>query len=104
MTKSSGNSASIFIDWMGGEYVGVKSKAGQAPMQLILSSTGKSIPNEEVKEFEDEEIIEYFSTTLFPMLLAKDGKAFENIPAELMQNKEFAEEIELSKNVYLFKV
>ncbi|MFK8297127.1 hypothetical protein ACI76O_01905 [Capnocytophaga cynodegmi] len=99
LSKSSVSNPSFFMDWKGTEFVGLKSKSGEAPTQIVSTETGETIPQSEVKELSNQEIIDFLTEGVFPTLLPKDEKAFENIPAHLAENDTIREEIEFSKNI-----
>ena len=97
-TKSSSVNPSIFMDWKGELFVGVKSKTGNAPTDVVSVETGENVPQEDVKELEGEEIIDYMSENIFPDLMSDNEKGFENIPKELLQDSAVMQEIELAKS------
>lgn len=68
LSKSAASKPSFFVDWKGAEYVGLKSKSGEAPTQII-SNNGESISQSDVKEPTNDEIISSISE-----MLSKIGK------------------------------
>ncbi len=96
LTKSSSSSPSIFMDWKGAKYVGVKSKAGEKPKEII-SLEGQAIPSSEVKELEGKEIVDFMSDNVLPDLVISQenkDKIFSNVPKSLLDNKEIKDEID----------
>ena len=99
LSKSSATHPSFFIDWKGTEFVGMKSKSGEAPKQLIAAESGNLISQSQVKELSNQEIVDVLSEGLLPALLPKDERAFQNIPEHLIQNDTIREEIEIAKHL-----
>lgn len=99
LSKSTVSNPSLFIDWKGDEYVGIKSKAGEVPQQMVSAHTGEKILQTDVRELKGEEIIELMSNNLFNSLLPKDNNSFGNIPEHLLADEEIKEEIEFSKTI-----
>jgi hypothetical protein len=56
LSKAGGINASLFEDWTGGSYLGIRGKAGNSPDNVIDAETGETA--EGIKELTDEEIIE----------------------------------------------
>ena len=104
LSKSSATHPSFFIDWKGTEFVGMKSKSGEAPKQLIAAESGNLISQSQVKELSNQEIVDVLSEGLLPALLPKDERAFQNIPEHLIQNDTIREEIEYARNLNITMV
>lgn len=87
------NGSSLFMDWAGTEYVGVRGKSGDAPISAVDSETGE--PAEYTTEITDEEIIEILKQELLPALVLNDYSA---IPEEIL-NDSLIDELEAIKNI-----
>jgi hypothetical protein len=79
LSKSSVTHPSFFIDWKGTEFVGQKSKSGEAPMQLIATESGNLIPQSEVKEPNNQEIIDALVNEVFSDFYTKDEKIAQQL-------------------------
>lgn len=79
LTKAKTNNPTLFIDWKGEEFVGVKSKAGEAPTNLITKE-GRTIANNQVKDLEGEEIIDFFKDNLFSNLTTDKNEILQKLP------------------------
>jgi len=55
LSKANGSHSSLFEDWMGRAYVGMRGKAGNTPGMVINAATGKSAVG--IKELDGKEII-----------------------------------------------
>lgn len=65
-----GNTASLFIDWAGNSYAGIRGKADDVPTSVVNTVTGE--PAGDVKEIENEQIIEEMKKNVLPALLSFD--------------------------------
>lgn len=99
LSKSSVTNPSFFMNWRGDEFVGLKSKYGERPTSLVSTQTGEVLAPIDIKELKKHQIIEELTQNVFPTLLPKDNRAFENIPSHLIQNDTIREEIEFYKTV-----
>lgn len=79
LSKSSVTHPSFFIDWKGTEFVGQKSKSGEAPMQLIATESGNLIPQSEIKEPNNQEIIDALVNEVFSDFYTKDKKIAQQL-------------------------
>lgn len=79
LSKSSVTHPSFFIDWKGTKFVGQKSKSGEAPMQLIATESGNLIPQSEVKEPNNQEIIDALVNEVFSDFYTKDKKIAQQL-------------------------
>jgi hypothetical protein len=66
LSKAGGN-ASLFTDWAGNSYAGLRGKAGETPSSIVEAETGQVV--EGVKEIEGEQIIDELKTNVLPNLL-----------------------------------
>jgi hypothetical protein len=82
--SKAGNDASLFVDWAGSSYVGIRGKADGSPTSIINAETGEIA--EGIKEIEGKQIIEEMKAIL-PTLLA-----FDNSPASLRSSSADDEE------------
>lgn len=64
LTKSNASNPSIFMDWKGEQFVGVRSKGGKAPKQIISVDNGTPVLMENMRELEGEEIIQHTTETI----------------------------------------
>jgi hypothetical protein len=72
LLSKAGGSASLFTDWAGNSYVGLRGKAGESPSGIADAATGQVA--EGIKEIEGEQIIEELKATVLPNLLASDSE------------------------------
>ena len=98
LTKSNASNPSIFMDWKGEQFVGVRSKAGKAPKQIISVDNGTPVLMENMRELEGEEIIQHMETHILPTLIP-DQRAFEKVPDYMVAEEELNKEIEYGKNM-----
>jgi hypothetical protein len=63
-----GNTASLFIDWAGNSYAGIRGKAGDVPTSAVNTVTGEAAGD--VEEIEGEQIIEEMRKNVLPALLS----------------------------------
>lgn len=100
LTKSSSTNPSLFIDWKGSQYIGVKSKAGEKPVDVI-SEEGVPVKQSEVQEFEGMGIVNHMAEKVLPDLVLPEDKkteVFNKVPSSILEDKELLEEINISKN------
>jgi hypothetical protein len=69
LSKAGGN-ASLFTDWAGNPYVGIRGKAGETPSGIVEPETNQ--PVEGIKELEGEQIIDELKTSVLPNLLSSE--------------------------------
>lgn len=86
LTKSNTSNPSIFMDWKGEQFVGVRSKAGKKPNQIISVENGSPVSMENMRELEGEEIIQHMETHILPLLIPNQH-AFEQIPDYVLSNE-----------------
>lgn len=98
LTKSNTANPSIFMDWKGEQFVGVRSKAGKEPNQIISVENGSPVSMENMRELEGEEIIQHMETHILPLLIPNQH-AFEQIPDYVLSNEELSKEIEYGKQM-----
>lgn len=98
LTKSNTSNPSIFMDWKGEQFVGVRSKAGKEPNQIISVENGSPVSMENMRELEGEEIIQHMETHILPLLIPNQH-AFEQIPDYVLSNEELSKEIEYGKQM-----
>lgn len=98
LSKAGSTSASIFVDWMGESYVGLRGKAGDIPSEVINAETGEAADS--MKELNGEEIIETMKDHVLPELLTKDFSSFEGIENK-EENADLLEEVEAAKSLTL---
>lgn len=98
LTKSNASSPSLFMDWKGEQFVGVRSKAGNTPDQVMSIESDEPVSIEDMKELEGEEIIDYMEVNLLPSLLPDDS-AFKQVPEYILEDEELNKELEYAKNV-----
>ena len=98
LTKSNASNPSIFMDWKGEQFVGVRSKGGKAPKQIISVDNGTPVLMENMRELEGEEIIQHMETHILPTLIP-DQRAFEKVPDYVVAAEELNKEIEYGKNM-----
>lgn len=100
LSKSSSNSPTLFIDWKGQQFIGVKSKFGYKPKEL-MDQNGNLVKSEQQKELVGKEIIDYMEDNLFPDLVLKESekdKIISSIPQHMLNNDDIKDEIELLNN------
>lgn len=98
LSKANSTSASIFVDWMGDSYVGIRGKAGNTPSTVINTETGQAVS--EMKELNGEEIVETMKVNVLPELLTKDFTGFDGLE-NIGDNTDLLEEVEAAKSMTL---
>jgi hypothetical protein len=84
LLSKAGGSSSLFTDWAGNSYVGLRGKAGEAPSGVAASETGQLV--EGIKEIEGEQIIDELKANVLPSLLSSDSEVA--IPDGEVEDKE----------------
>lgn len=102
--SKAGLTASLFMDWSGTEYVGVRGKAGDIPTAVIDAETGEQA--ETMTELTDEEIIEILKNELLPALTVNDNTIdFSEITDDsLLLDFDFAKNISIEDMVDSLKI
>ncbi len=107
LSKSSNSSTpTIFMDWKGDKYVGIKSKFGDKPHKVV-DINGDDIEQSNIQELEGIQIIDYMEKNVLPQIIVKEKekeKVFSNIPQSLLHNSKIANKINLSKQVNIADV
>jgi hypothetical protein len=66
--SKAGNEASLFIDWAGNSYAGIRGKADDLPASVVRPETGELV--EGIRELDDAGIIQVMKTEILPALLS----------------------------------
>jgi len=99
LTKFGNDNYQFFTDWMGNQYVGEVGKTNAKPNKVFNIITKSLMPQAELSELDDREILDYVGNEVLPQLVAKpQDDAFRNVPEALLADDEIRDEIEISKN------
>lgn len=104
LSKSLERTPSLFENWLGAQYVGLKGAIGEPPSQLIENNSGLSVSSDEIKELEGEEIIEYLLQNVYSQILPIEEKAFETLPNHFFEIDSVKAEIDYSKKITIEQV
>ncbi|MDR3188260.1 MAG: hypothetical protein LBT94_03630, partial [Prevotellaceae bacterium] len=72
LLSKAGGSSSLFVDWAGNSYVGLRGKAGEIPSAVTEPETGQVV--EGIKELEGEQIIDELKANFLPSLLSSGSE------------------------------
>ena len=90
---------SFFSDWKNVLFIGKKGDIGEPPTQLINIEKKEMVNQNEVKELEGEEIIDYLSENLLQPLISRDENVEDYVPEHLLKIDSIHNEIMMLKEL-----